>query len=117
MDRAWSVGKGNRAGFQQQAHFGEMLAVQRLSQGGHGINIGDRGIPGPTTDEVNQRNIVNDWIRIGHDDEAGDTTGRCRFAGGGERFFMLGTRLTGEHSHVNETRTQNVSAAIDGLYI
>lgn len=49
-----------------------------------------------------QRDIVDDWIGVGHHDDAGDAAGRCRARGGFDGFAVFGTRFSDEDAGVHQ---------------
>ena len=62
-DGAFAVGKGDGAGFGQQPHLGQLLALQALGHGAVGIDLGQAQLARPPGDELDLRHIVDDQFR------------------------------------------------------
>ena len=88
-DGALAVGEGDGAGFVQKADLGHHLAGQTLGQRGHRLDMDERGVARAPPDEIDQRNVVDDGIGVGHGDHGGDAARRGRLARGGQRLAML----------------------------
>ena len=81
----------------------------------HRIDAHLRLVAGAPGDEIDQRDVVDHRIGVGHGDDGGDAAGRRGLAGRGERLAMLAARLADEDAHVDQARRHDRAPAVDDL--
>ena len=86
---------------------GEPLGDRRARQDA------DAGVARAAFEEVHHGGIVHRRRRVGPRDQRRDPARRGGSAGAGDGLAMLGARLADEGAHVDETRRDDVAAAID----
>ena len=59
-------------------------------------------VAGAAGDEIDQRDVVDHRIGVGHHDDRGDAAGRRRLAGRGDGLAVLGAGLADEDAHVDQ---------------
>ena len=111
------LAKAMAPGLAEQTDLGHLLAEEALGHGGHGVHMDERGIAGAPQDEIDQRDVVDHGIGIGHADDGGDAAGGGGTARRGQRLAVLVAGLAGKDHHVDEAGREHVAAAIDDLGI
>ena len=99
----------------KQPELGHLAPGEAPRQRGHRIDAHFRLVAGAPGDEVDQRDVVDHRIGIGHGDDGGDAAGRRGLAGRGERLAMLGARLADEDAHVDQAGRHDRAPAVDDL--
>ena len=112
-DRMGPVAEGDRAGFREQANFGDLLAFEPLGQGRRGVDADLGGVARPAQDEVDHRGVVDRRIGVGTGDQRGHAPRGGGGAGAGDGLAMLGPGLANESAHVDEARRNDVAPAVD----
>ena len=113
--RAATVGEADRAGILEEAELGHLAAAQPLGQRGGGIDAHLGLVAGASGDEIDQRDVVDDRVGVGHGDDGGDAAGGRRLSGGSEGLAVLGAGLADEDAHVDQARRDDGAAAVDHL--
>jgi hypothetical protein len=114
-DRVLAVGEGERAGLAQEADLGHLLAGEAFGERRHRMDVDDGRVARAPLDEIDQRDVVDRRLGVGHDDDGGDATGGGGAAAGRQRLAMLLARLAGEHLHVDQAGAQHMAGAVDHL--
>ena len=70
LQRAATLGEGDRAGFLQQAELGELLAGEPARHRCHRVDADDGRVARAAEDEIDQRRIVDHRIGVGHRHDA-----------------------------------------------
>jgi hypothetical protein len=112
-DAGFAVGEGDGARLAEQPDLGHLLAEQALGRGGHGVHVDERRVAGASQDEIDERDIVDDGIGIGHAGDRGDAARRRGAARCRERLAMLVSGFAGRDHHVDEARRKDETRAID----
>src|SRR5690606_31358336 len=88
---------------------------QALGYGSGRENIDTGGRRCGAPNELNQRNVIDDGVRVGHHDERGDAASGGSTACGSNRFAVLSTRLAAENPRVNKPWKDRLAGRIDNL--
>ncbi len=92
------------------------MALSRARrQGRRDVNVEGGVVAGGGLDEIDQRHLVDDGLRVGHHDDGGDAAGGCRVARRLQGLAMLLAGLAGEHLHVDQAGAQHVALAVDDI--
>ena len=112
-DAVRPVGKGDGAGFGEQADLGDLAPLEPLGQrrGRQHAHLG--GGARAAQDEIDHGGIVDRRIGVGPRDQRRHAARRRGGAGAGDRLAMLGAGLADEGAHVDQPGRDDVAAAID----
>ena len=99
----------------QQPELGHLAAGEALGEGRHRIDAHLGLVAGAAGDEIDQRDVVDHRVGVGHGDDRGDAAGGRRLAGRGEGLAVLGAGFADEDAHVDEAGRDDRAAAVDDL--
>ena len=112
-NRPIGVGHVDAASLAHQPDLGHAFAFQALGRRPCRIDVHETDIPGPAENEIDNRGVVHNRVRIGLDNDRGDT---ARGGGHGRRlkgFFGLGARFAGFDAKIDQAGAQHRAFSIN----
>jgi hypothetical protein len=99
-------------GLEQQPELGHLFALEALGQGCGRMHLDNSLVARQPLDEIDQRDIVDHRVGVGHHDDRGDPAlGRspaCR----GDGFAVLGAWFADMHAGIDQARHGDQSATV-----
>ena len=105
-DRLDAIRKAEGAIGREQAHLGQLTALQPFGRCGVGVDLGELDLARPAGEELDDRDVVDRRVGVGQGDHRRDPARRRGAPAALDQFHVLGTRLAQLHAHVDEPRRQ-----------
>ena len=86
----------------KQTDFGHLFALEALRHRRHRVDVDEGVVAGAALDEIDERHLIDDRIRLRHDDDRRHAAGRRGMACRLQRFAVLVAGLAGEHLGVDQ---------------
>ena len=109
------VAEADRASLAEKSELGDLAPLQALGDRRHRMDADSGLVAGEAADEIDQRDVVDHRVGVGHGDDGGDAAGGRRLSGRGEGLAVLGARLADEDAHVDQPGPDDRASAIDHL--
>ena len=80
---------------------------------GHRVDVNEGVVAGATLDEIDERDLIDHRIGVGHHDDGRDAAGRSCVACGLQCFAVLEAGFAGKDLRVDQAGGENVALAVD----
>jgi hypothetical protein len=115
LHRSAVVGDGDDPRRPHLSDFRQLFAPGTHGDGARGKDVHQARIGGSLQNEPGDGGVVVDGSRIGHADDAGEASCRCRAGAREHGLLVFPARLAKVHVHVDEARCDHTACDVDDL--